>query len=171
MSSSHKSAKYPSEVRLGRGTTSAVFVKTPDHYALLHRRPGEPPDDAVLTLDGGSIAVFRGQPRATRGSKAAATPSPTVGPVYRLGADGPLAVPTGLVFARFREGVAVESRRDELERAGYEVVEVPSYAPHAAWLRARSGEIADALADTAALEALPDMEGVEPQMLMPAARR
>jgi len=50
-------------------------------------------------------------------------------------------------------------------------VEIPAYAPNAAWLRARSGEIADALAGTPALDALPDLEAVEPQMLMERARR
>jgi hypothetical protein len=171
MGSARKPANYPAEVQVGHGAASAVYVRTADHYALLHQRPDEVPDDAVLTLEGGSIAVFRGKPRARRSRKEPATRPPTVAPVYRLGADGPLAVPTGLVFARFAEGVPVESRREALERAGYEVVEIPSYAPHAAWLRARSGEIADALAATAALEKLPDMEGVEPQMLMHAARR
>jgi hypothetical protein len=178
MSPRRKAVKYPAEVRAGGGSTSAVYVRTSDHYAVLDRRPDEPVDDAVLTLEGGSIAVFRGEPQEKRGVRAAADrsrtraePAPTVAPVYRLGANGPLAVPTGLVFARFSDGVSVESRREDLRRAGYDVVEIPSYAPHAAWLRARSGEIADALAETGALEALPDMEGVEPQMLMQAARR
>ena len=171
MSSTNKPVKYPAEIRAGHGSASAVYARTADHYALLDRRPNEPPDDPVLTLEGGSVAVFRGQPRRARGRNAATAKSPAVAPVYRLGADGPLAVATGLVFVRFKDDVLVESRRDALRRAGYEVVDILAYAPNAAWLRARSGEIADALSQTAALEALADVEHVEPQMLMQAARR
>jgi hypothetical protein len=171
MSSTRKPAKYPAEIRAGHGSASAVYVRSSDHYALLDRPPNAPPEDSVLTLDGGSIAVYRGEPGASRGRNAATDTSPAVAPVYRLGKDGPLAVPTGRVFVRFRDGVSVESRRDALQRAGYEVVEIPSYAPNAAWLRARSGDLADSLAETGALEALSDVENVEPQMLMQAARR
>jgi hypothetical protein len=171
-------AEYPSEIRVGDRAATAIYVRTPDHYAVLHRRQDDPAPNAVLTLDGGSIAVFRGEPRdgpdaTTATSRSGAKPkrAVTVGPVYTLGPNGPLAVPTGLVFARFTDGVTAESRRADLRRAGYDVVEVPSYAPNAAWLRARSGEIRDALTGTPALEALPDVERVEPQLLMQSTRR
>jgi hypothetical protein len=180
MNARQRPTVYPSEIRAGGRASPTVYVRRPDHYAVLRRRQGDPADDAVLTLDGGSIAVFRGQADAqssatagdaSRRAAAGAGEGPVVGPVYALAPNGPLAVPTGLIFARFADGVAADSRRDDLRRLGYDVVEVPSYAPNAAWLRAQSGEIADALAGAPALEALPDVEAVEPQMLMESARR
>lgn len=53
----------------------------------------------------------------------------------------------------------------------YELVESLAYAPQAAWLRAPAGDIADALAGLPRLEQLPDVENVEPQMLMESVRR
>lgn len=53
----------------------------------------------------------------------------------------------------------------------YELVESLAYAPQAAWLRAPSGDMADALAGLSRLEQLPDIENVEPQMLLESVRR
>jgi len=66
---------------------------------------------------------------------------------------------------------AAETRRKELARAGYEVVQLLVYAPQAAWVRARSGGIAEALTSIPALEALAEVENVEPQMLMKSTQR
>ena len=65
----------------------------------------------------------------------------------------------------------LEERRAEIEAAGYEMAQALDYAPHAAWVRARSGRIADALNGLRRLEAIPDVENVEPQMLTPRAAR
>ena len=94
-----------------------------------------------------------------------------VGPVYALQPGGAPAVPTGRVFIRFKEGVAVKDRLQEIEQAGYEIAQSIEYAPHAAWLRARSGEIADALTNFQTLERITDVENVEPQMLMQRTKR
>ncbi|MGH7960233.1 MAG: hypothetical protein ACRERD_00210, partial [Candidatus Binatia bacterium] len=94
-----------------------------------------------------------------------------VGPVYALHPSGTPAVPTGQVFIRFQEGVTVEARRQEIEQAGYEIAQSIAYAPHAAWLQARSGEIAAALTGIPTLEKIAGVENVEPQMLMPKANR
>ena len=95
----------------------------------------------------------------------------TLGPVYRRMPGGSLVVPTGRVLVRFAEGEPVERHRDELAGAGYEIDEVLSYAPHAAWLRARSGDIADTLAGLDRLAAQPGIENVEPQMVGEVSRR
>ncbi|NJR61239.1 MAG: hypothetical protein HC769_21845 [Cyanobacteria bacterium CRU_2_1] len=92
-------------------------------------------------------------------------------PVYSLRSGDSFMVPTGLVFVRFAEGVPAESHQDAIEQAGYKINEIPPYAPHAAWVYAQSGEIADALSQLSKLEAIPDVENVEPQMLMQRSHR
>jgi hypothetical protein len=111
------------------------------------------------------IEIFRGEAEQQKNAPG------QVGPVYTLQPGGAPAVPTGRVFIRFKEGVPVERRLREIEQAGYEVAQRLEYAPHAAWLRARSGEIADALTRIPALEQIADVENVEPQMLMQRANR
>jgi hypothetical protein len=141
-----------------------AYVPLPDHYAVHDRAPGTPAPGAVLLLEDGAIAVFRGAPdERTRGSA-------SVGPVYRSD-QGRLAVPTGRVLVRFSEGVQAASRRDDLEQAGFEIEETLAYAPQAAWVRCKEGGVADALAYVARLRKLADVENVEPQMLTPSVQR
>ena len=128
------------------------------------RQPGSPSAGALFTLKGGEIAVHRGDPAAAEGKEQ------QVGPVYAL-PEGPLAVPTGLLFVRFKEGTAAAEHREEIERSGYEIVQIPGYAPNAAWVRPRNGDIATSLRGMRALESLPGVENVEPQMLMANAKR
>ncbi|MEH2082354.1 MAG: hypothetical protein V7K89_20935 [Nostoc sp.] len=91
---------------------------------------------AILRLNDGAIAVFSGEPnQSERG---------ILSPVYTLESNGSVAVPTGLVFIRFAEGVDIESQHEAINRAGYKVAQSLSYAPHTAWLHAQSGNIVDA---------------------------
>ena len=92
-------------------------------------------------------------------------------PVYRLGAEGPLAVPSGRVFVRFSEGTSMSDRRAEVEAAGFEIDDILSYAPQAGWLSPRSGRVADALRRFPALARIAYAEAVEPQLLMQRAGR
>jgi hypothetical protein len=80
-------------------------------------------------------------------------------------------VPTGQIFIRFRQGETVAAHRAELEQAGCVIVQELDYAPEAAWLRARSGRIAEALDGVSRLRAMADVESVEPQLLMRRVHR
>ena len=164
------SPKYPREVRSSTRLPATVYTRLPGHYALHRQHPGIPPsDDAVTAISegGGLIEVFRGE-AADR--KPPVLPA-KIGPVYAAQPGGTPAVPTGRVFIRFKEGVPVEERLQEIEQAGFEIAQTIEYAPHAAWLQARSGEIADALTGIEALEKIADVENVEPQMLMQRTNR
>ena len=95
----------------------------------------------------------------------------SIGPVYRQVPGGQLAVPTGRALVRFAPGDAAHQHRDELAEAGYELDQVLSYAPHAAWVRARSGAIVDALRHLGRLEDVPGVEHVEPQLVSQVSLR
>lgn len=167
-------AAYPQQMIFGSESTPQVYLQKPGYYAV-HYAP--PPTDraritqidtteAVAVMEEESIAVFSGTP-ADRNLPAAAA----ISPVYALQPNGSFAVPTGRVFVRFAETVSVESCQAAIQAAGYEIGEHLPYAPHAAWLQARSGNIADALDNISQLMILPDVENVEPQMLMQRSLR
>ncbi|MHC5718719.1 MAG: hypothetical protein ACYTX0_43310 [Nostoc sp.] len=148
-------SEYPEQIR---NRTSVSYTRKPGYYAVHYNQPNTMPPGAILQLNDGKIAIFPGEPNQSEQG--------TVTPIYTLQPNGSVAVPTGLVFIRFAEGVNVESQREVINRAGYEIVQSLDYAPHAAWLRAQSGNIADAIARIPHLEAIPKVENIEPQMLM-----
>lgn len=162
---------YPQQIRAGTDKSAVSYIRKPGYYAVHDQQPGAVASGAILQLNDGAIAVFQGEPNEPQNALQVASTQGSVSPIYTLESNNSLAVPTGLVFIRFAEGVKVESRQDAIAQAGYEVAESLSYAPHAAWLKARSGKMVDALTGISQLEALPDVENVEPQMLMERALR
>ncbi|MEH2012371.1 hypothetical protein [Nostoc sp.] len=158
-------SEYPEQIRVGSGGTAVSYTRKPGYYAIHYNQPKTVASGAILQLNDGAMsttgyayAVFPGEPNQSKQG--------TLSPIYTLQPNGSLAVPTGLVFIRFAEGVDVESQREVINRVGYEVAQSLDYAPHAAWLRAQSGNIADAIAGIPQLEAIPKVENIEPQMLM-----
>lgn len=161
-------SSYPQKIVVSIRQPSLTYTLLPSYYAVHDPKPDTPSqEDAAYLFNEGTIAVFQGTPDRSEGAGA----NVKLGPVYALQPGGAIAVPTGLVFMRFAEGTTVEKHLEEIKQAGYEVAESLSYAPHAAWLRARSGKMADALAHLDALEKIPEVQSVEPQMLMESARR
>jgi hypothetical protein len=164
-------SEYPQQIRFGTEQSAVLYSRKPGYYAVHYKQPGTVAPGAVLQLNDGAIAVFQGEPDEPENAIRLTSTTGTLGPIYTLQADGTLAVPTGLVFIRFVEGVEVESHREAIKQAGYEIAQSLSYAPHAAWLRAQSGNILDALVGISKLEAIPNVENVEPQMLMERVQR
>ena len=160
-------ASFPQQIPVSSRPGAGTYKLMPGYYATHGKQPGPPARDAVHLFNEGAIAVFKGLPdQAT----VAAAPD-KLSPVYALVPGGSPAVPTGLIFIRLADGIPIGKLKEEIRRAGYEVAESLAYAPNAAWLRARSGKIEDSLGGLKALEKLPDVESVEPQMLMESARR
>ena len=159
-------SEYPHQVPAGTERSSSIYELSTGFYALHGRQPGTPAPGADYLFNDGRIAVFQGAP-----DKAAAEAPEELGPVYTLQPGGSPAVPTGLVFIRLRDGVPIDGGEAEIKKAGYEIAERVEYASNAAWLRARSGNIADALKGIESLNSIPEVENVEPQMLMASARR
>jgi hypothetical protein len=119
---------------------------------------------AALRHDAGSVTI-------TPARDVPAIAGVVVGPVYRRDAGDGLVIPTGTVLVRFADGDPAEQHRDDISAAGFEIEWVLSHAPQAAWVRARSGDIVDALRGLTRLEQLPGVHNVEPQLLSEAARR
>lgn len=92
-------------------------------------------------------------------------------PAYSLGPGAPPAFPSGLVLVRFAEGVRAMDRAREIGEAGYAVARELPLAPHAVLIQADTGRAADALSRLEALERLPDVANVEPQMVSERSKR
>ena len=158
---------YPPELKVSTERAEQRYHRDQKCFAL----EGTIAEDAGLSVAwfslSDNIAVIEGTP-----SEQGADLDPKrLRPVFRLSANGPPLVPTGLVFVRFIEGVAAEDKREQLAAAGYSIASVPSYARHSAWVTASDGRLSTSLADIDRLEAIPDIVNVEPQLLGPRARR
>lgn len=175
---------YPQKVPASTEPNSPVYKRLPGFYAVHGWRADTPGVVPVQTFEDGTIAIIKGDPdpaAATADSSDAAAEATTtvaaqrkLSPVYAQqsgGGAGSMVVPTGRVFIRFADAVKVADREPEIRNAGYEIDQKLDYAPNAGWLRARSGNIADALNDIATLAKLADVENVEPQLLMQASYR
>lgn len=157
---------FPRTLRASTADPRAVYRRMPELIAI-HERAA-PPDgwEVVLTLEDPPIVVCRRDagalPRALLQS---------VTPVYALDRRGTPAVPTGLVLVRFRDGIAASTCGDVMSRAGYRIHDVLPYAPSAAWVKAASGGIPASLRGIPALESMPGVVNVEPQMVRRSAPR
>jgi hypothetical protein len=107
-------SEYPEQIRVSSERTAISYTRKSGYYAIHYNQPSKVPSGAILQLNEGAIAVFPGEPNQSEQGK--------VSPIYTVQPNGSLAIPTGLVFIRFAEGVNVESQREVINRAGYEVV-------------------------------------------------
>jgi hypothetical protein len=147
---------YPKQLQIGSPDPAAYDLKA-DYYALTYDPDAAPPAQAIATIDG--IAIFAGEPIDPSAATA----------VYGLSGQA-MAVPTGQVFVRFSSGNAAD-RQAAIAAAGYQIAETLDYAPEAAWLRASSGNTADALTQLAALQGLDNIAAIEPQLVMARSLR
>jgi len=158
---------FPHTLHASTAQPKRLYRRQPELIAI-HARVEPPPGwPVVLTLEDPPVVICRGDPRALPRALLDAT----LTPVYALTPNGAPAVPTGLVLVRFREGIAAAGCGDVVAREGFTIHEVLPYAPSAAWVRAASGGIPASLRGIPALESLPDVVNVEPQMVKRSARR
>jgi len=161
-------ADFPQRLKRSTQTPDLVYVRATDFYAVRGTPARAARDVPVLTVNadnGESIRVYRGVPKQTRASSGL----PSVTPVYSLPSTESVVIPTGRVFVRFVEAIKAETKVAELKKAGYKIVQTLAYAPNAAWLEATNDDVALALNNLEKLEALADVENVEPQLLAPRA--
>jgi hypothetical protein len=154
--------RFPQQIPTG--ASNGVLMEQKPGYFALHGNP-LPVDRAVLVFEPEGIAILQGNPPSPLAPKQA------ISPVYGPKEGGGLAVPTGQVFIRFKESETAAAHRTELEQEGFTIIEELDYAPQAAWLRARSGSIAEALGGVPRLLSMAAVEAVEPQLLMERSQR
>ncbi len=123
-------------------------------------------EDPLLTLDGGRVSVHRRTRLSSRLPADAA-----LGPVYRMSPGGGIVVPTGRLLVRYAAGSRFEDHAEQLSNSGYEVDQGLGFAPHAGWVRARSGSIGDGLSDIEVLRGLAGVEHVEPEAVIEMSGR
>jgi hypothetical protein len=152
--------RYPARLQVG----TAQFERRADFYAVRDAAPGGAKNTVAVMRDDAyaTFAVYQGRPRRGAAAK-------TARPVYSAGPEGPLAVPTGLVFVRLKENVRPGARRAQFAKAGFRIDRTLAYAPNAALLRASRGGVESALAGLEALRKVADVEHVEPQVLLERA--
>jgi hypothetical protein len=155
--------KIPDQLRVG-ATEQGVFERRPDLYAI-RRRTRTPPDGALAVIPDTreyAYAVYRAEQSAPKAAR-------TTYPVYSAGPTGPLAVATGKALVRLRKEIRAEEKRKDFDDAGFEIEQIPSYAPNAAWLRPKRRGVARALSSLEKLQRIGGVEHVEAQLLLDRA--
>ena len=158
---------FPRTLRASTAAPDVLYRLRPDLIAVHGGAPPPTGWEIVLTLEDPPIVVCRGDP----GRPPPPLSNATLTPVYALGRDGAPAVPTGLVLVRFHEGLAAAERSGLLAGQGYSIHDLLPYAPSAVRVMAVTGGIPASLRGIPALEALPEVVNVEPQMVRRADRR
>ncbi|MEA5443328.1 hypothetical protein [Cyanobium gracile] len=153
---------FPRQITVA-GPGSVLLAQKPG-WTAVHGEP-LPQTNVILLFEPEAIAVLAGPPAGPLATGQA------ISPVYAQAASDELAVPTGALFLRVRQGERANDHRAALEQLGCRITSLPDHAPEAAWLRASSGSIADALGCLGRLRDLPGVESVEPQLLRRRAHR
>ena len=161
-----RAGEFPEEFKVGVEPQATRYVVASGYYAVRGSLPAGQ-HDVVSQLEDPDITICRGVPD----DEIADAPSTPLVAVYHVGQAGPLAVPTGDVFVRFGDKESLQDKREAIEKAGFSINQVLSYAPQAGWVRPTSGEVHDALTGFRRLEQIAGVQSVEPQMLTPLARR
>lgn len=154
---------FPKTVRVGAGESGVELKMQPTDFAVHHI--GSAPPFATDTLPGENVGIYP----VERYDEEVHGAQPV--PVYSSGKGGSVSVPTGLIFVRLSPNLRMNDRARNFADVGYELAKTLSYAPNAGWLRARSGNVASALANAENLTDVAGVEHVEPQMLTKAARK
>lgn len=158
---------FPDTFRIMTGQTTLRYARQPDLYAVHGSLPSHLKTSVEYTIEEDVLTICRGTPPLPADLPA----SLTLTAVYRVEPHGALAVPTGRIYVRCKPGTSVNECRTQFEKLGYRIVEVPPYAPHTAWVQATTGNAATSLRNFEHLNTLPDVEHVEPQLLMQRTSR
>jgi len=147
---------YPLRLCASTEHPEVIYTRARGYHAV-KGAPGALTRRATLMLEGddGTYAVMEGEPRLVRKDISA---------VYQ-GSGGLLVVPTGRVFVRLDDDMLLEAHAEAFRKLGYVIFQALPYAPNAGWLEREDGDVAAALHNIGALEKLPHVRNVEPQLL------
>lgn len=154
-------SNYPTRLRASTAHPETIYTRAAGCHAVksaspLRQQNVDKRRIMALEDDGDIYQIFEGEPKRLTGEVTA---------VYRCSDGSSLCVPTGRVFVRLEEGLRVEDFAEAFRKLGFVIAQSLPYAPHAAWLEREDGDIAAALRSVSALEQLPQVRNVEPQLL------
>lgn len=161
MASKDSLSRFPDQVAASSKRAGPSYRRAKDRCAVAGPLPTDLESLVETRFPAEEVTVFRADPE----SVAEAVAGVSLLPVYRLESGGPPAVPTGRVFVVFSEDVRANDMEAQIGKAGYTIDSIPGYAPHSAWLRARSGRTSDALRSLFQLARVDGVQNVEPQMV------
>lgn len=161
MNQSDPLSPFPQKIRASLEASSLTYVRLPDHYAIHGTVPTELLMAVRETLNNQSISILQGKMNVERQNRL----SLTISPVYALEPHGVPAVPTGKLFIRLEEHIRAEEKRDILETMGYQIIDIPPYAPYTCWVSAHPDSLTTSLSHLSKLQTIADIRNIEPQML------
>lgn len=165
MSALQQWKRCPDFIDLDDKNRSIRLLKCGGRYALRGNLSERQASEVETRLPADDISIIRGVPPADL------LPEVELLPVYAAAENSPPAVATERLFLRLRDDFAIDSVRDDIDTLGFDIDDLPAYAPHSAWLRPKSGLVVDALSKLESLRALPGAARVEPQLLRPMGRK
>lgn len=151
----------PESIEIGDGQKRVRLIKRDDLYAIRGSVSGREVEDLDLRLADDDISIMRGSPSSERRSDRELLP------VYAASEDSTPAVATQRIFLRLTEDATIDSVRSEIDALDMLIAEIPTHAPHCAWLEPKSGRVDEALSRIESLRALPHAAHAEPQLLRP----
>lgn len=154
-------SNFPTRIRANLEPSSLSYVQLPAHFAIHGPVPAHLSPSILGYINNQSIAILRGNVA----SDITHDSSIRITPVYALEPNSVPAVPTGRIFVRFKENVQAEEKREALAAIGYQIIEIPAYAPHAAWVGVYPDGIGVSLSNITLLQSISDVLNIEPQML------
>lgn len=157
--------RCPERIEIGEAANPVRLLKRDNLYGIRSADAGRLPGDVKLEPIGEDVSI------------AHAAPSPGLEgdlvllPVYAANDASTPAVATERLFLRLDEQTSPRDLETKLRTLGFVVSEIPSYAPHCAWLAPASGRVDEALSKLASLRALPHVAHVDPELLRPRSAR
>ena len=126
---------YPKKFKASTQHAESYYVLQKDLYAVHGEVPAVCKAAIIASIEDGKIVVCKGNPNELPPS----VDHSTLTPVYTLGGNGLLAVPTGLILIRYTDNIVAISRKQAIQSIGYIIDQPLAYAPQAAWLKAANG--------------------------------
>ena len=155
----------PEHIDIGDGKHRTRLLKQNNRFAIKGSKPPRTIGEVEMHLPGDDINIIRGTPSSDAASNYALLP------VYAETENSPPTVVTQRIFARLDQDTLFETARESVEALGFRIDDIPSHAPHSAWLEPESGGVGDSLSKLASLRALPRVVNAEPQVLRPRERK
>ncbi len=161
MTALHQWENCPEHIDTGDGKHRVRLLKQKNRFAIKDSEMPQGIGEVETRLPGDDINIIHGTPPR------AASSDYEILPVYASAENSTPAVVTQRIFVRLDEGTPFDTVRESIEALGFRIDDIPSHAPHCAWLAPESGGVGDSLSKLEPLRALSRVINAEPQVLRP----